>query len=100
MVVNLGSSAAIFKEEGVDFNDPSTKTFFSLHELLTRLETKGKWIYDIKPVHETLYIDVYPIFTTIHKMSAEELAGWLKDQGISFSLQTIPVTYHVLHSMK
>ncbi len=100
MVVNPGSSAAIFKEEAVDFNDPSTKTFFSLHELLTRLETKGKLIYEIKPEHETLYIDVYPIFTTIHKMSAEELAGWLKDQGISFSLKTIPVTYHMLHSIK
>lgn len=96
ITVNTGSSTAILNEQAIDFNDPSTKTYFSLHELLTRLETKGKEIYEITPGHEKLYIDVYPIFTNIHKMNTDELTVWLTSQGVVFGHKTLPVKHHII----
>lgn len=81
----------LMAQESIDWNDPSSKSYYPLSGLLKQLENSVGSPVEYEAEMDTQYIDTFEIFDSLYTMPANDLQSWLTQKGVQFQIAVIPV---------
>jgi thiol-disulfide isomerase/thioredoxin len=79
------------KETTIDWDDPASKSYFSLEKLLNMYEEKSGNLTNLKHNNTDIYIDVYGEMKKLFTMDGKKLKKWLNTQGVTFTTKNQPI---------
>ncbi len=73
------------RKEAIDKDDPASKSYVALENLLHMYEEKSGILVELNPNATNIYIDIYGEMRKLFTMEAPDLKNWLISKGVSFT---------------